>query len=52
MTISEKIAVAKYDEYKGRAPFDRLGPNRANPHMEGESDGAYDCAAAVRALGE
>jgi hypothetical protein len=32
--------------YKGR------GPNGSDPRIEGMSDGAAECAAAIRALGE
>jgi len=41
------LAQARYDEYKGRGTFKPNNVNRANPHTEGMSDGATECAAAI-----
>ena len=47
-----EISTDKWAEYKGRKPYSKAGPNCANPHTEGLSDGAEDCAYAIRALKE
>jgi hypothetical protein len=45
--ICATYAHKKWDAYKRGA-----GPDRGNPHTEGESDGADNCAAAIRAQKE
>jgi hypothetical protein len=45
--ICATYARKKWDAYKRGA-----GPDRGNPHTEGESDGADNCAAAIRAQKE
>lgn len=47
-----EISADKWAEYKGRNPYPKDNPNRANPHTEGLSDGAEDCAFAIRAMKE
>ncbi|MDE1871764.1 MAG: hypothetical protein KGI06_06020 [Candidatus Micrarchaeota archaeon] len=44
--VCEDYASAKWSEYKRGT-----GKGRANPQLQGESDGADDCAEAIRALG-
>lgn len=47
--VCEKISVDHRDAYKGRIePIDR--DKLYNPHTDGCSDGAFDCAEAIRAL--
>lgn len=41
------LAQERYDEFKGRGKWHPMNDNRANPHTEGESDGASECAAAI-----
>lgn len=36
--------------YKGRTPYTGRESGRADPHVQGESDGADKCAAAIRAI--
>ncbi|MBB5444605.1 MULTISPECIES: hypothetical protein [unclassified Paraburkholderia] len=38
--------------YKGRAPYTGREAGRADPQVQGESDGADKCAAAIRALSQ
>ena len=46
----QKIADRHWAAYKGRGPA--AEPNmRGNPYIEGESDGAGECAVAIEALG-
>ena len=49
--VCDEIAVKEWDAYKGRTePLDK--DKLYNPHIEGISDGADECAAAIRARGE
>jgi len=41
------LAQDNYDAFKGRGRFKHNNPSRANPHTEGMSDGATECAAAI-----
>lgn len=48
--VCETIENEEWDHYKGRGS----GPDRAkraDPHVQGVSDGACQCATAIRALG-
>ena len=36
--------------YKGRAPYKGTEPGRADPHVDGKSDGAWECEEAIRKL--
>jgi hypothetical protein len=47
--VCDELASSYWDAYK-HAPIDDV--NRANPHVEGMSDGAENCANAIRALRE
>lgn len=46
----DEIAGDCWSLYKGRAPYTGDEPGRADPQVQGESDGADKCAAAIRAL--
>jgi len=49
--VCDEIATKEWDAYKGRTePIDR--DKLYNPHIEGISDGADECAAAIRARDE
>ena len=49
--VCDEIAISNWDAYKGRIePVDR--DKLYNPHIEGMSDGADECAAAIRARSE
>jgi len=41
------LAQEKYDEYKGRGRYKADNPFLGNPHTEGLSDGASECAQAI-----
>jgi hypothetical protein len=43
--VCDGYAAKKWDEYKRGN-----GPGRAHPQWQGESDGAHDCAAAIREM--
>lgn len=43
----EDYSAGRWAAYK-RGPLDH--PDRANPHVQGEADGATDCAGIIRAL--
>jgi hypothetical protein len=58
MILGEREACAKVCEdigedlwalYKGRAPYTGKEEGRADMHVQGKSDGADECAAAIRA---
>lgn len=38
------------DQYKGRGKYAPNNPARANPHMDGQSDGALSCVDAIESL--
>jgi hypothetical protein len=44
----DEIAADCWSLYKGRAPYTGKEAGRADPHVQGESDGADKCAAAIR----
>lgn len=48
----DRIEDDKWGSYKGRPPHKADGPMRANPHVQGESCGANECAAAIRQRAE
>lgn len=43
--VCEEYSAIRWDKYKRGD-----SPDRADPHIQGQSDGADDCAAAIRAL--
>lgn len=47
--VCDTIADDKHAQYKGRPPHAPNNEHRADPHTEGEGDGADLCAAAIRA---
>lgn len=47
----DEIEVRLWALYKGRPPHTGTEAGRACPHVEGRSDGAGECAAAIRARG-
>lgn len=48
--VCDAYADDKWSLYKGRAPYIGTEDGRANPDVQGRSDGAEECAAAIRAL--
>lgn len=46
----DEYAGDRWDLYKGRAPYKGNEEGRANPRIEGESDGASACAEGLRSL--
>ena len=46
----DDYATDKWSLYKGRAPYKGNEAGRANPHIQGESCGAGDCADAIKEL--
>ncbi|CAG4889582.1 hypothetical protein [Paraburkholderia gardini] len=46
----DEIASDCWSLYKGRAPYTGREPGRADPGVQGESDGADKCAVAIRKL--
>ena len=50
--ICDDFAIDKWNLYKGRPPYNGTEDGRANSYVEGESDGAEKCAAAIRALAD
>lgn len=44
----DAIAEDKWALYKGRAPYTGKEPGRASDHTQGQSDGADQCADAIR----
>ncbi|MFM0044059.1 hypothetical protein [Paraburkholderia sediminicola] len=46
----DDLEVDRWNLYKGRSPYNGAEDGRANSYVEGESDGAGECAAAIRAL--
>ena len=47
--VCEDYSADRWAAYKGRAPYEPMNPRRADCHTQGESSGADDCAAAIRA---
>lgn len=47
--ICDAIETDKFALYKGRSPYTGQDPGRADPYTNGESDGAGQCATAIRA---
>ena len=47
--LCDALASDKWDQYKGRKPYEPMNANRANPQTQGESDGLSIGAAAIRA---
>ena len=45
----DAISADKWSLYKGRPPYTGREPERASDQTQGESDGADDCADAIRA---
>ncbi|CAB3729783.1 hypothetical protein LMG22037_05476 [Paraburkholderia phenoliruptrix] len=50
--VCDEIAADCWSLYKGRAPYTGREAGRADPGVQGESDGADKCAAAIRALSQ
>lgn len=46
----DEYAADRWSLYKGRAPYKGNEEGRANPLIEGESDGASACAEGLRSL--
>ena len=46
--VCDAIAEDKWALYKGRAPYTGKEPGRASDHTQGQSDGADQCADAIR----
>ena len=47
--VCAAIAEDQHDQYKGRGAHAPNNPGRADPHVEGQSDGAWLCESAIRA---
>lgn len=50
--VCEEIEQDHWNLYKGRPPYTGSESGRADPHEQGVSMGAGECAAAIRARGE
>lgn len=50
--VCEEISQDHWNLYKGRPPYTGSETGRADPHEQGVSMGASDCATAIRARGE
>jgi hypothetical protein len=50
--VCDDIGEDLWSLYKGRAPYTGKEEGRADMHVQGKSDGADKCAAAIRARGE
>lgn len=48
----DEIESDRFDAYKGRGKHAPNNPDRADPYMNGKSDGAGECAAAIRSLAQ
>lgn len=46
--VCDEYAGSRWALYKGRPPFDGSEEGRADPHVQGESCGAEDCADLIR----
>lgn len=49
--VCEEIESERWALYKGRSPYNGREEGRADPHIQGMSDGAAACEAAIRARG-
>jgi len=47
--VCDGVEADRWDCYKGRGNHERFNTRRADPVVQGESDGASLCAAAIRA---
>jgi hypothetical protein len=50
--VAETLEIDKWNLYKGRAPYTGQEDGRASEYVQGESDGAGQCAYAIRARGQ
>ena len=50
--LCDAYTADKWNEYKGRPPYEPISPGRADPHVQGLSCGGEDCATAIRARTE
>ena len=50
--VADEYATDQWNLYKGRPPYDGSEGGRASPYTEGLSDGANECADAIRAMKE
>jgi hypothetical protein len=50
--VCDDIGEDLWSLYKGRAPYTGKEEGRADMHVQGKSDGADECAAAIRARGQ
>lgn len=48
--VCEGIEGDRFDAYKGRGKWEAFNPGRADPYVNGESDGAGQCAISIRKL--
>ncbi|MDN7703312.1 hypothetical protein QZM15_33035 [Burkholderia sp. AU44665] len=48
--VCDEYAADQWSLYKGRAPYTGSEPGRADPDVQGRSDGADVCAERIRAL--
>ena len=48
--VADEYATDQWNLYKGRPPYDGSEGGRASPYTEGLSDGANECADAIRAM--
>ncbi|QTO46913.1 hypothetical protein [Burkholderia latens] len=48
--VCDEYAADQWSLYKGRAPYNGSEPGRADPDVQGRSDGADVCAERIRAL--
>ena len=46
----DAIGIDQRSLYKGRAPYNGTEPGRADPHVDGKSDGAWECEEAIRKM--
>jgi hypothetical protein len=47
----EDYSADRWAAYKGQPPYEPMNSYRGNPHTQGQSSGAEDCADAIRARG-
>ena len=48
----EDYSADRWAAYKGQPPYEPMNSYRGNPHAQGQSSGAEDCADAIRARGD
>lgn len=48
--VCDEYAADQWSLYKGRAPYNGSEPGRADPDVQGRSDGADVCAERIRSL--